>query len=949
MKKVLSAVLFAASIVWAASAQSQYLNHPPYLKWNRIETQHHEIVYPEGLDSVAQYAANLMNHVHAPVAKTLHKDPRKISFFLFNQSAVSNGYVTPINPMMAWYTTPMQDVSRLGADDWFQSLAVHEYRHVTQFDKMDQNMIHFAKVIGGAYGASALGVLSHPLWFAEGDAVTTETVLTSGGRGRLPSFAAPMRALVLEGKPHRYDRVYLGSYKYYYPNYYTLGYYLSVYGRRHYSEDVWSSVLDDVSRLSVSPYRFSNAMKRKTGEKLTVFHQSAMTELRELWLEQEKGLVYTDVVSLSDTSKRVFTSYTNPLVLPDSRLFAIKTGMDAASQFVIIENGKETKLFNRSPAGSVTASGNTLVWSEFITDIRYLERSYSDIYLYTIDTKKLQRLTKQSKYFAPAISPDGTKIAAVEFTELMQCSLHILDAQTGEVLETHVAAPGEFFRTPAWHASGASIAMQVTKGENNSFVRYTLAGGRETLYGPTTLPIFAPSFVGERLMFCSPATGIDAIHIVDIDSGEEYIVAQTRFGAQHAVLAEDGTSIIFEDYNSDGNSVVQSQLDQSAWRPLSTAPQNAENYFVPLVEQEQGGSIFAGALPDSSFAVSRYSPLKNIINIHSWMLAPEPQGLSLTLFSNDNLNQLGASVGVVFNDNENALSEIISLSYMKYFPVISLTGIHGLRTQSDSYENRLGTTEQFYYHWREQSADLSIEIPLDFSRGHYTRNLSLKWSVLYKRVTDMNLSSQTGGRYADINGRLVPFRFWADIVNVQNASRRDLMPNWGQLVAIRTEYVPTGISDFGTIQYSVIAREYFPGLLPSHGLYIQGGYEWQKPHNWMYRAPSYMAFTRGYDYLASSEWAQIRAGYKFPLFYPDLPLGGTLYFKRVSAEIFADYSKLYDAPAAMNEYSSAGAEITIDIHPFRWIFLPLSIGLRSSYTMETEKIRYEFVLMGATF
>lgn len=51
-------------------------------------------------------------------------------------------------------------------------------------------------------GEQAAGVASFflPVWFLEGDAVSTETAMSNGGRGRLPEFNMVYRAQMLGGK-----------------------------------------------------------------------------------------------------------------------------------------------------------------------------------------------------------------------------------------------------------------------------------------------------------------------------------------------------------------------------------------------------------------------------------------------------------------------------------------------------------------------------------------------------------------------------------------------------------------------------------------------------------------------------------------------------------------------------------------------------------------------------
>jgi hypothetical protein len=51
------------------------------------------------------------------------------------------------------------------------------------------------RVLFGDYGTLAFEFIYVPFWFMEGDAVTMETALTKGGRGRLPYFSLWHRGL----------------------------------------------------------------------------------------------------------------------------------------------------------------------------------------------------------------------------------------------------------------------------------------------------------------------------------------------------------------------------------------------------------------------------------------------------------------------------------------------------------------------------------------------------------------------------------------------------------------------------------------------------------------------------------------------------------------------------------------------------------------------------------
>ncbi len=167
--------------------------NPPAVKWNQINTEHFDILYPAGMESEAQRMANSVNTIIKNVAYSYNKQPRKISILLQNQGTTTNGFVQLAPRRSEFFTTPSQEFDY---QDWLNSLAVHELRHVVQFDKLTGKLsAPFFEELGLAIFGITL-----PPWFYEGDAVVTETALTNAGRGRLPEFDLALRSNTLSGK-----------------------------------------------------------------------------------------------------------------------------------------------------------------------------------------------------------------------------------------------------------------------------------------------------------------------------------------------------------------------------------------------------------------------------------------------------------------------------------------------------------------------------------------------------------------------------------------------------------------------------------------------------------------------------------------------------------------------------------------------------------------------------
>ena len=75
-----------------------------------------------------------------------------------------------------------------------------------QNSNADVGYTKFARILTGRAGWSAVLRFTDPAWFAEGDAVVSESLLTEAGRGRLPSFTSEMRANFYSDKYFRYNK-----------------------------------------------------------------------------------------------------------------------------------------------------------------------------------------------------------------------------------------------------------------------------------------------------------------------------------------------------------------------------------------------------------------------------------------------------------------------------------------------------------------------------------------------------------------------------------------------------------------------------------------------------------------------------------------------------------------------------------------------------------------------
>src|SRR6056297_3128285 len=79
--------------------------------------------------------ANILEYIYDKASKTLNHKPQKTSILLHNHTVISNGFVTWAPKRMEAYTIPPQTIK---TNYWLEELAIHEYRHVVQIDKLNQ-------------------------------------------------------------------------------------------------------------------------------------------------------------------------------------------------------------------------------------------------------------------------------------------------------------------------------------------------------------------------------------------------------------------------------------------------------------------------------------------------------------------------------------------------------------------------------------------------------------------------------------------------------------------------------------------------------------------------------------------------------------------------------------------------------------------------------------------
>ncbi len=946
MKQAIQIILFLLFFLQYSYAQQ----NPSGIKWKYIDTGVYKIIFPEEITPAGKRMADLMLHYEKYNYSSIKTSPRRIPIVLINQNAEANGFVSPAPFYSHWYTTP----SSFDGIEWFRGLAIHEGRHMVQMNKLKDGAGKGAwRLLFGELGTAAFQVIYVPAWFMEGDAVSMETALTKGGRGRLPYFSLWHRGLELSGNRYSYYKDYLGSYDSLYPrnDHYRLGYLLCSYIQRHYGVDVWNSVLEDTGKYFIF-FTFDSSLKYATGKSITELYNDAFNEYNLLWNRQTANLKLTDASIESKHYPRRFDSFLFPVHAGENRIYTLKFSRNRKLMLGSIDKEGKFDAVKRMPyevmygmmmnEKTLSSGGGKFLWRETIPDPRWGYRSYLDLKLYDSETDETVWLSDKRRFIASAISHDGEKAAAIEYTRDLRYRISLFDInQKIEISSSELKNTGHIF-DPAVSDDGKYIAVSSLSDNGNAILIYnTLTRKIINLIDYTFDETFrAPEFFGKYLIYVSNYSGIDNIYAIDIEKKKRYQVTSRKFGAYYPSVNTADSTMLFNDYTANGYSVAKMDLRPESWIPIEKVERNIIDTIEPIAKSElQGNFNTAYNVLQNEYKVKNYHPLLNSINFFGWFpaLNSTDSEFYISLLSRDVLHTTDLTVSYIRNFNEGTNAGMASLTYSGLYPVFTLSGVYGERAVR--VDNESGDSELDYITWKETTGFAGIHFPLDFSRGIHSTSLTFGGKTGYIHITDK--TQENWSIYNDINkdGDLYYYRYFLSFSHIIRGALSSVTPGVGEVLQLSYTHTPHE-SDYKGNLFSADLKLYLPGFTDTQGLIFKGSYEKINYKNYVFS--SQVLFPRGYDSVRYEHFIQGGADYAFPICNVSFNIWKLIYFKRINGDLFFDYGA-GKGETGYTYYKSAGIELTAEQNLLSNLYLAVEAGLRYSYCFDTPEHVYEFV------
>ena len=893
---------------------------PSSVKWKVVHSIPANIIYPPGLDSEAREVAFLVSALSKSTLSTIGTQQRPIDIVFHNLTTIPNGYVQLAPFRSEFQLTPSQNSFDLGSLPWHETLAIHEYRHVQQYNNFRVGLSKAFYILFGQDGLALANSLSVPDWLFEGDAVFQETLVSQQGRGRLPLFLAGFDALWVSRKNYSWMKLRNGSYRDYTPNWYPLGYMMIAYGREHYGADFWNKVAGEAAAFKGLFFPLQKAIKRNAGVSFEKFHDSALAFFQKQLPEQAYA---SPEAEYGKKMHHFVADELFPQFIDSSHNVFLNISYRRPPEFVTQLKGEDklTRLKFQSVAidETFTYRNHKIAYTAFEPDLRWGWRDYSVIRILDINTKKDIRLAGKTKYFSPDISPDGNSIVAVNMANTGKSSLDILDMHSGKII-WQIPNPDQLVYTyPKFFSPNQVIsAVRNKRGEMG------------------LMQIEIPSGIQHLLIDWS----MEPIGFVSVERDKIYFT-RTYHEQDQGFYLKDGQIFSLKRNASTGNYQLSGGYEKITWSSLTSAGYRMEvsdekdafdkqPVVFPPIDTSEKHLVFAldhppfqipFPIPDSNFEVNSYNKFTHPFNFYSWRPYVNDPNYTLALLGQNVLNTFQSEIFVGYNRNEESKNAGMDFTYGGLFPYINV-GAEYIIDRNSYYGN-----QKIY--WNELLSYAGLSVPLNLSRGRWLTSLEGGSNITFHQ-------EYYNGTFKDSIKNTTYFSLDPQILFTHQlqTARLQIYPSFAQTLLLQYNQAITNISGN---QLLASANFYFPGFSSTNSIVLNTSFQQRDSLNQV-RFSNNFPFARGYTGVNFYQMYTVGINYNLPLVYPDWGFANMVYIFRIRANAYYDYTGVpfyyTNGPGVQSQYRSTGIEIYLDTQ--WWNQLPLSFGIRYSRLLDAD-------------
>lgn len=905
-------LILLTGICTSHSYSQSFGGNPNSIKWRQVNTPAAKIIYPKGLDSLANRIATVTELVGKEGIGNIGREQRKISVVLQANNTISNAYVGLGPYRSEFYLTVPQNPFELGSQRWIDNLSIHEFRHVSQYSNFNHGLAKVFSILLGQQGQAFANALSIPDWFFEGDAVWNETAFSRQGRGRLPQSFSGYKSLYNSDRHYSYLKLRNGSYRDYVPDHYDLGYLLVSYGREKYGDSIWHKITADAARFKGLFYPLQKSVKRHTGINYTAFANDALKYFQQQWQEERK--TESNVQWITAAEKHNVISYKYPYPAINNSLVLLKRSYRQVPAFIQIDSsGLEKKIAVKDIAYDdyFSYKNGRIIYTTLRPDARWGNRDYSDIRLLDIVSKKARTISVKAKYYSPDITNDGKQIVVVNADPAGTCMLHLLSS-TGEIRKAWTADSSLFYAYPKFLDDDRRVVLTARQpnGHMGWMIWNTVTDEHDWLLQPVNQMLGFPVVIGDTLFYSATAGNSDGLFAIDLNAVSQPVCIANYSTGIYQGFERNG-SITATAFTADGY-----RLGNFERLRTTDVQQKLDALYVTTTLNNKPDLT---EVPTKSFQSGKYNKAFRLFNFHSWQPEISESEYTVALLGENVLNTLLSKIYYTYNHNESSnklgISEIFGGWFVQPY-------INASQTWGRDVQLNVDTTLTY----NEGVAGIGLRLPLNLSFNKAYRYLTLSASFNHDQV---NWTGFAKDRYQNTGFDYIAARLNYS-VQIQKAVQH-IYPRYAETFVAAYD---RSVSKYKAWQYLLNGSLYLPGIGVNHNLVVNAAYQLRDTMQ-QYIFSNSFPFSRGYNDVNFPKMFRIGVNYHIPLLYPDWGFGNIVYFQRIRGNAFYDYT--WGTSIRQNKtypFSTAGAEIYFDTK--WWNQQPITFGVRYSRLLNNE-------------